>query len=211
MNIHVKNPLLWWPKHYGKPNLYHVSMTLVDDFTGEEMDRREFDFGIRTVRLDMKEIATKMPEPDFQFVVNGVPVRAFGLNHVPCDALHSRDSERAHDILQLAAGADINILRIWGGSVPESDDFYCFCDREGIMIWHDFMMACGAYPRDEEFMREFAAEAVAAVRRLRHHPAIVVWAGDNECDGSYALMLGDDPANNTLTRKLLPDICSIRP
>jgi beta-mannosidase len=159
----------------------------------------------------MKEIATKMPEPDFQFVVNGVPVRAFGLNHVPCDALHSRDSERVHDILQLAAGADINILRIWGGSVPESDDFYCFCDREGIMIWHDFMFGCAIYPADRAFLEEAEREAIEIVRARRHHACIVLWAGDNECDTapSYTFSHYADPNTFKLSREVLPNVCRL--
>ena len=76
-----------------------------------------------------------------------------------------------------------NMIRIWGGGVYEADSFYDFCDREGIMIWHDFMFACGNYPADEELLQAVKEEAVSAVRRLRQHPSIALWCGDNECGG----------------------------
>lgn len=208
--VPVSSPKLWWPKHYGEPNLYSVTIALRDE-AGNVLDKKQFRYGIRTVRLHLEPVATEKPEPDFQFIVNDVPIRAFGLNHVPCDALHSRDQERLPRILALAAEADLNILRIWGGGVPEDDLFYDFCDREGILVWHDFMYGCALYPDDGEFLKEAEREATEILRARRHHACIALWAGDNECDSAIFFMRSRflDPVDNRLTREILPRACRL--
>ncbi len=197
---------LWYPRGYGDPNLYEVTITLLEE--GSELARHEFTTGFRLVELVANECIGAGNEPDFQLKVNGIPIRVHGTNHVPADALHSRDKERLPEILKLLDELGCNMVRMWGGSVYEIDEFYDFCDRRGILIWQDFMMACGVYPRDLGFVEALSSEAVAVIRRLRHHPSIALWAGDNECDCSAYWMLLDDPANNILTRKILPEFCS---
>ncbi len=206
--VSVKNPRLWNPRHYGEPNLYRVTVTL---FRGDEaLFSEEFTAGIRTVRLDRRPVATDSAAPDFQFAVNGRPVRTFGSNHVPADALHSRAPERLQAILDLACELECNIIRVWGGGIYETRDFYDRCDREGILVWQDFMMGCAAYPNDAAFRETIRQEAECAVKLLRQHPSVILWAGDNECDlvpGWGGLPL--DPNDNKLTRELLPEVCRI--
>lgn len=207
--IRVENPVLWWPKHYGEPKLYHASITIRDETSGNVLDCVKFMYGIRSIALEYKPVATYHPEPDFQFIVNGVPIRTWGMNHVPCDALHSRDRERMPQILKLAKEANLNMLRIWGGGIPEDEMFYDFCDREGILIWHDFMYGCALYPDDDAFLKEAEHEAIEILRVRRHHACIALWAGDNECDSATYFMRSRyrDPAHNKLTREILPQVC----
>lgn len=203
----VSNPLLWWPRHYGKANLYECTARLIRKSTGEVLAEKCFTTGIRQIRLFANPVWTERKTPDFQFIVNGKPVRIFGTNHVPADAMHFRDPDRLVKIVEMAADLDCNMLRIWGGGIYESDVFYDLCDREGIMLWHDFMMGCANYPQDEDFCRVLRTEAEAAVRRLRHHPSIALWAGDNECDCAAIWGMHLDPNANVLTRQILPDVC----
>ena len=206
----LPSPKLWYPRYYGEQNLYDAVIG-IKDADGNILDCKKFSYGIRTVRLDIKPTATENPEPDFQFYVNNVPVRAWGLNHVPCDALHSRDRERLPEIMKLAEEVNLNILRIWGGGIPEDDYFYDFCDSKGIMVWHDFMYGCALYPTDEAFLKEAEREAIAILQTRRHHASIVLWAGDNECD-IWPFCVQNrflDPNDNLLNRKLLPDVCRL--
>ncbi|MBO7741299.1 MAG: hypothetical protein J6S21_01975 [Victivallales bacterium] len=206
--ITVKNPLLWWPRHYGKANVYECIARLRRRSTGEVLAEKHFTAGIRQIKLIADEVWTEKDSPDFQFVVNGKPVRVFGCNHVPADALHSNDPQRLVKIVEMAADLDCNMMRIWGGGIYESDEFYDLCDREGIMLWHDFMMGCANYPQDQDFCNVLRAEAEAAVRRLRQHPSIALWAGDNECDCCMSFWgIPLDPTQNVLTRAVLTDVC----
>lgn len=197
---------LWNPCGYGEPNVYDINVKVFQN--DEIVAENSFRFGIRLIKLTRSGIAGEGAASGFMLEINGRRVRLHGTNHIPADALSARSSKRLPGLLKSMKDMNCNIVRIWGGGNYECDEFYDFCDREGIMVWHDFMMACGAYPRTGEFIKEFTAEAVAAVKRLRHHPSIVIWAGDNECDCTYALMLCDDPANNSITRKVLPEVCS---
>ena len=205
--ITVEQPRLWFPRHYGEPALYDVTVGLRNG-AGTLLFEERFRFGIRTVQLRMKPQATPAPEPDFQFIVNDLPVRVFGTNHVPADALHSRDRERFGAIFDMADELGCNLLRVWGGNLYEPQEFYDECDRRGIMVWQDFMMGCALYPNDEEFRRVIREEAECAVRMLRQHPSIVLWAGDNECDCVPAWGgIERDPNLNRLTREVLPEVC----
>ncbi len=202
----VENPRLWWPRHYGAADLYAVTVRLV---RGDEvLAERLVSLGIRTVELRARPVCTAAPEPDFQFIVNGMPIRLFGSNHVPADALHSHDAERIPAILDLACDLECNILRIWGGGIYELPAFYDRCDREGILVWQDFMMGCALYPNDPEFCETIRREAETVVRALRQHPSLALWAGDNECDWvPYWAGLKIDPNANPLTREILPSVC----
>lgn len=202
LNIALKNPFLWWPKGYGEPHLYEARCELIRD--GEVLDEKVDRIGIRTVRLERTETAEE--DGTFRFIINGVPLRLRGANWVPLDAFHSRDRERTIPVLKLFDDLGCNIIRCWGGGVYESDDFYNFCDEHGITVWQDFMMACARYPQDEEFQTEIAEEARKVVKRLRNHPCLILWAGDNECDYAY---VGENlrPSGNMLTRRVLPLVC----
>ena len=197
-------PQLWWPNGYGAPDLYKVHATLLKN--GEELDRHEFNFGIRSVRLERTSTTTADGQGEFCFYLNGERVFAKGSNWVPLDAFHSRDLERTEPVIDLAVQAHCNILRCWGGNVYESDRFFDLCDVKGLMIWQDFAMGCAVYPQDEEFSRRIADESRKVIRRLRQHPSLILWAGDNECDLAYGWHGQGDPNRNVLTRKILPEI-----
>lgn len=204
VKIPVERPRLWWPRNRGQANLYDVTVRLLKN--DRPIDEVHFTHGIRTVRLDRTD-TTAAGDGEFCFVVNGEKIFAMGSNWVPADAYHSRDVARIPRIIDLAVESGCNMLRCWGGNVYEDNLFYNLCDRHGIMVWQDFAMACAIYPQDEVFCRRIEAEAVQVVRRLRQHPCIVLWCGDNECDWSYGWFSeGKDPNGNVLTRRVIPTV-----
>jgi beta-mannosidase len=204
IRIGVDEPRLWWPRGRGEPNLYDVTVRLLK--AGRKVHEVRFHHGIRTVELRRTEV-TRGGDGEFCFVINGEKVFVLGSNWVPADAYHSRDAARIPRMLELAADVGCNMLRCWGGNVYEDDLFYDICDRKGIMIWQDWTMACALYPQDEAFCKRLEAEAVKVVRRLRQHPSIVLWCGDNECDAAYIWWkTGKDPNQNVLTRKVIPGV-----
>lgn len=197
----IPNPKRWFPYGYGEPNVYDGVARLY--IGGERVHEEAFSFGIREVVLDR---ADSLPgkEGHFRFLINGVEVMCRGSNWVPMDAFHSRDAGRYERALALVKDSGCNILRCWGGNVYEDHAFFDFCDRNGVMVWQDFSMACAHYPEDEDFCRRLREEAVTVIRRLRNHPSIILWAGDNECDSVTQRLR--DPNTNSLTRCLLPKV-----
>ena len=201
----VENPALWWPRGRGEANLYQCQVRLLKN--GQELDRREFTHGIRTVALERSSVTDALGTGEFCFRVNGEKVFVLGSNWVPVDAFHSRDAARIPRIMALLEELGCNMLRCWGGNVYEDDLFFDLCDRQGVMVWQDFAMACGIYPQDAAFCERLAREARQVVRRLRQHPCLVLWAGDNECDMAH--LWGErprDPNTNVLTRQVLPGV-----
>lgn len=203
LNIDLPSPELWNPRGYGEPNLYDLTAELCDP-DGTVLAEYHTSFGVRTAELERTETNFN-GEGEFLFRINGTPVRILGCNHVPFDALHSRDPERMERTLALFDEMQCNMIRCWGGGVYESDAFYDFCDRRGILVWQDFMFACGAYPQNETFFDLVRPEAESVVKRLRRHPSLVLWCGDNECDQSMAYE-GLSLKNNRLNREILPGI-----
>ena len=112
---------------------------------------------------------------------------------------------RYEKILALFIDLGCNMLRSWGGNVYEDDAFFDICDRNGIMVWQDFSMACAIYPQTPEFLEVMRQEAISVVRKLRNHPSLALWSGDNEADESY-FFSGLDPAHNKITREVLPQV-----
>jgi beta-mannosidase len=202
--ITVAEAALWWPRGRGDANLYDVTVRLLRD--GVVIDEAAFRFGVRTVELDRTSVTDAAGSGEFCFKINGEKVFVLGSNWVPADAFHSRDRARIPGMVALAEEIGCNLLRCWGGNVYEDDLFYDLCDTQGIMVWQDFAMACGVYPQDTAFQDVIRREATKVVRRLRNHPCIVLWAGDNECDESYGWHSMGDPNNNVLTRKVLPEV-----
>jgi len=199
----VANPKLWWPRGYGEASLYKVTTQLLDGDT--VLAAREDSIGIRTIELIRTETTTVEKPGQFLFKVNGVPILVKGSAWVPADAFHSRDAARYERMLALFADLECNMLRSWGGGVYEDDAFFNICDRSGIMVWQDFAMACSIYPLTPEFQETIRKEAISIIGKLRNHPSLAVWSGDNEVDQAYTW--GHlDPAHNTLTRELLPGI-----
>ncbi|RSX51357.1 beta-mannosidase [Bifidobacterium goeldii] len=198
----VPNAQLWWPIGYGEQPLYDVTVTAgtaanAGDGSAEWSGR----VGFRTTRVDTRADETGRP---FQIYVNDVPVHARGYNWVPIDAFLSRAdrafyAERFKDLVE----SNSNMVRAWGGSIYETDDFYDLADELGIMVWQDFMLACAAYPEDAATRAEIEAEAREHITRLAPHPSLIVWNGSNENYVAYsewwgvkqALADDDKPAN----------------
>ena len=195
----IKNPKLWWPYGYGEPNIYDVTAQIYKD--GELVHEEKTHFGLRTVSLDRTD-TTDGVNGKFRFLINGTEIMCKGSNWVPMDAFHSRDAQRYGKALELAKDIGCNILRCWGGNVYEDHEFFDFCDRNGIMVWQDFAMACRIYPEKESFKRLLYDEAVKVIRKLRNHPSLILWSGDNEIDQVISSIY--DPNKNTLTREVLP-------
>ena len=206
--IPIKGAYLWYPKNAGLPYLYDVTVTLR---RGDVVvDTRNMKTGIRTVELDRTTFAGEKGQ--FRFVINGRPVFAMGSNWVPLDAFHSRDAERLPKALEMLDEAGCNIIRCWGGNVYEDHAFFDFCDAHGIMVWQDFAMGCAIYPVDERMQSMLREEVDHIVKKLRNHPSLCLWAGDNECDLAWWGWHGirRDPSENVLTRKIIPDVLRLQ-
>lgn len=175
---------LWWCNGLGEPYLYTVTVTL-EDTHNAVLDSCNQRLGLRTIDLTEPDLGNG--ERGFTFVLNGVPVFCKGANHVPCDCLPGRITpEKDHSLIALARDAHMNTLRVWGGGVYSSEAFMEACDEMGIMVWHDFMYACGYYPdHDPGFVENITTEARKAIRRLRRHVSLIGWAGNNEIQGMY--------------------------
>lgn len=199
LSVTVPDVMRWWPRGYGEPNLYTVTAELIRD--GVVLDTRTDRVGVRTVELIRTDMTTRDAPGEFKFKINNNSIMCKGSNWVPLDALHSRDAGRYAAAIELFKDTDCNIVRCWGGNVYEDHAFFDLCDENGIMVWQDFAMACGRYPRDPDFQARLRREALAVVRKLRNHASLVLWAGDNECDEMYP-----DPADNRLTRQVLKDV-----
>ena len=184
LSFTIPSARLWWANGMGEAYLYTICGELLRD-NGEVMDEQKISFGIRTVSLEEK----LLPDGDstFTFILNGQPVFCKGANHVPADCLPGRvTAEKETKLIQMARDAGMNMLRVWGGGVYASDAFMRACDEAGILVWHDFMYACGFYPdHDPEFMENITTEAEKAVLRLRHHPSLIGWSGNNEIQEMY--------------------------
>ena len=201
--VEVPNPKLWWPRGYGDPNLYQVTTQLLQD--DKVIASRDDTVGIRKLELIRTETTSLEKPGQFLFKVNGVPILIKGSNWVPGDAFHSRDAARYEKILALFIDLGCNFLRSWGGNVYEDNAFFDICDRNGIMVWQDFSMACAIYPQTPEFLEVMRQEAISVVRKLRNHPSLALWSGDNEVDMFYQFS-GLDPAHNKITREILPQV-----
>ncbi|MBO4210270.1 glycoside hydrolase family 2 protein [Micromonospora echinofusca] len=173
----VAEPRLWWPHGYGEQARYPLTVTLTDE-TGGELDTWSRQIGFRSVRLDTTPDAHGSA---FTLVVNDLPIFVRGVNWIPDDAFPTRITrDRLAARFAQAVGANINLLRVWGGGRYESEDFYDLADSLGLLVQQDFLFACAAYPEEEPFASEVAAEATEQVVRLASHPSLVLWTGNNE-------------------------------
>ena len=173
----IDNPRLWWCNGLGEQPLYQIEVTVLVDGTIADSQKRQI--GLRTIQLDTTpdEYGAK-----FRFVINGVPVFARGADWIPADSFITRAGrEDIKFYIDSAKHANMNMLRVWGGGYYESEDFYDACDRNGILVWQDFIFACSAYPfYDSSFLENVRAEVADNVRRLRHRPSLALWCGNNE-------------------------------
>lgn len=176
----VKKPRLWWPNGLGEPYLYDFTTTVTAD-AGSDNNSQEI--GLRSIKLhnDKDQYGHNL-----YFEVNGKPVFMKGVDMVPLDNFLPRITREKYEKHVLdAKNVNMNMIRVWGGGVYEDDYFYQLCDRNGILVWQDFMFACSTYPADEKFLTSIRHEAVDNVRRLRNHACIALWCGNNECQDVF--------------------------
>ncbi|PMD48156.1 glycoside hydrolase family 2 protein [Hyaloscypha variabilis F] len=177
--FHLKWPQLWYPAGNGPQPLYTLKANVLTTagIVSCTLSKR---FGIRRIELIQRPLE-EQPGATFFFQVNNVPVFGRGSNWIPADILLPRvTTEKYRKLVRLAVEGNQNMIRVWGGGIYEDDAFYDACDEFGVLVWQDFMLACGSYPITPEFRGTFEAEAIYNIKRLRHHPSIVLWCGNNE-------------------------------
>jgi beta-mannosidase len=177
----VRRPQLWWPNGLGAQPLYSFrARSLVN---GRVTDEKSTRTGLRTLELRQQRDEAGQ---SFMFVINGIPVFAKGGNWIPPDSFPSRiTKEKYRFLIKSVRDSNMNMLRVWGGGIYEADEFYELCDEMGILVWQDFMFACSMYPATQDFLDSVRAEATDNVKRLRNHPSIVLWAGNNEIEAGW--------------------------
>src|SRR5882672_6484941 len=177
----IPHPALWWPNGLGAPPLYTFEARLLID--GKPVDESTKRTGLRALELRQQRDESGK---SFTFVINGVPVFAKGGNWIPADSFPTRISkDKYRQLLESVRDTNMNMLRVWGGGIYERDDFYDLCDEMGILVWQDFMFGCSMYPGGQKFLDNVRQEAVDNVKRLRNHPSIVIWVGNNEIEAAW--------------------------
>ena len=179
LSVHLDSVKLWWPNGVGEPHLYQVKVVLHQGVSAE-LSSKSLRYGIRDIQLEQKGINSK--ESTFTFLVNGKRVYMKGGDWVPEDSIYARiTKESTYDLVKLAHDGNYNMFRVWGGGIYPSDAFYDACDELGILVWQDFMFACGYYPDfDSEFYEEVSREVECVIRKYRNHAAVGLWCGNNE-------------------------------
>ncbi len=179
----LPDPELWWPRGHGAQPLHELTITVRE--VGRSGPRDQDTVFRRTLRTACRRVELRREQDalgeSFVLQVNGRPIFAKGANWIPAHVfpaeLEAADYRR---LLDAAAWANMNMLRVWGGGYYERDEFYDLCDELGILVWQDFMFACSLYPGHEAFLDSVAAEARHQVQRLKHHPSLALWCGNNE-------------------------------
>jgi beta-mannosidase len=219
IQFHLDSPQLWYPNNYGEQPLYTVITTLVSAGTVIQTISRKM--GLRRVKLVQRELIDE-PGSSFFFEINNVATYCAGGCWIPAHSFTTQLADTDYkDWIKLMIDGHQNMVRIWGGGIYEEDVFYEECDKQGLMVWQDFMFACGQYPGYPEFLDSVKEEAVTQMRRLRNFCSIVLYAGNNE-DYQVAEQynLEYDPNDNTsdflatnfparhIYERLLPELVS---
>ncbi|WP_185154139.1 glycoside hydrolase family 2 protein [Fulvivirga sp. M361] len=177
----VLAPKRWWPNGLGAPNLYEIKTELIID--NAVTDTRRLKTGLRTVEI--KQLPDSAGR-SFEVWVNDQPVFMKGGNYIPMDNFTPRVSENDYrELIENCKNTNMNMLRVWGGGIYERDVFYELCDENGILVWQDFMFACSMYPGDTAFLENVRQEAIDNIKRLRNHPSIALWCGNNEIEEAW--------------------------
>jgi beta-mannosidase len=205
--IEIPEPELWWPNGCGDQPMYTMVLSLMDD--KKDCHDVQVNFACRTVKLVQEKDAEGR---SFVIHVNGVPVFCKGFDWIPSDNFIPRIPDATYEkLLTLARDSHANMLRVWGGGIYEEEIFYDLCDRLGLMVWQDFMYACGEYPDTDWFRADAAVEAESAVKRLRNHPSIVIWCGNNECEWLFCTENPDKSPDamrgSKIFHEILPSVC----
>ncbi len=204
LTLNIPSPELWWPNGYGGQPMYAAQFTLLQG--EEEVDQVRVPFALRTISLLQKRDDEGQ---SFVLEVNGTRIFCKGANWIPSDSFIPRIPEATYEALLTAArDASMNLIRVWGGGIYEQDVFYDLCDRLGLMVWQDFMYACGEYPAYAQFVREAGREAAEAIKRLRNHPSVALWCGNNECEWLFCTehpgASPDEMSGSVIFREVLP-------
>lgn len=204
--LEIVKPELWWPTGLGEQPLYQLDIQIYAD--SKIADARSIRFGIRKVELLQEE--DKWGQ-SFSFKINHKPIFCKGANWIPVDNFIPRVSQEEYrELLEAAKNANMNMLRIWGGGIYEEEIFYELCDELGLLVWQDFMFACGAYPDHDEFKANVSQEAESVIKRLRNHPSVIIWCGNNENEWIWKRDTGKplkEMPGYSLFHNLIPSIC----
>ena len=205
----IDNPKLWWVRGYGEQPLYEITARLEEH--GNIIDEKNQKIGLRTLTVSTEPDKTGS---EFCFVINGVKIFAMGANYIPQDNLLSRISpERTENLIKTAIDANFNCLRIWGGGYYPEDEFFDICDKYGIMVWQDFMIACANVWLNKKMKEEFIEEATYNLKRLRHHASLVLLCGNNEMEEGVSCWgtVGDSQLVKEdyieLYERIFPELC----
>lgn len=176
LSVEIDDPKLWWPNGMGEQNLYEITITV----GGDE----------RYYRIGLKELevctASDKWGSEFAFKINGVKFFAKGANYIPEDIIYPNITvDRIAALLKNAKRANFNMIRVWGGGYYPFDEFYDICDELGLVVWQDLMFACNIYDVSDEFEKNVIAEIKDNVKRLRHHPSLAMWCGNNEIETAF--------------------------
>ena len=200
--LRIPRPHCWWPNGYGEQPMYSAHFSLLSD--QGEINALEVPFAIRTVRLLQKKDAEGR---SFIIEVNGVKIFCKGADWIPCDSFVPRIRNSTYEtLLNLARDAHMNMIRVWGGGFYEQEVFYRLCDSLGLLVWQDFMFACGEYPEEPWFLASVASEAKSVIKRLRNHPSIALWCGNNECEWLFCTENPDKSPDDMSGARIFRDI-----
>lgn len=192
--VDISHPSLWYPAGYGAQSMYSFRVQV--EMAGKDQDEKTVRTGLRSVQLrrDLDQWGRS-----FELVVNGIPIFAKGADVIPFDSFPNRVTmDQYRRILGSARDANMNMIRLWGGGYYESEDFYNLCDELGLMVWQDFMFASSWYPGDYDWKHNVEAEATYQVDRLRNHPSMTLWSGNNEVESVLYAFLGKQSAEGKL-------------
>ena len=182
LTLTIQNPVLWQPRGHGEPYRYTLRLSVIDVTTGKTVSEVDRKIGLRRVEIDQSPISSGGRL--FRLMINGHQVFAKGANMIPLDILFSRYDRAAYEVvIDRAVEANFNALRVWGGGIYETDDFYDLCDERGLIVWQDFIGACANYPaNDRDFVMNYRAEIAYNLRRISPYASAVIYCGNNEID-----------------------------
>jgi beta-mannosidase len=180
-DFNLYNPRLWWTRELGSPEMYSFRFEVRKN--NIVVDEKIYNIGIRKIELIRESDSIG---ESFYFKLNDVPLFIKGANYIPQDNfLPQVKKEKYENVIKNCNRSNINMLRVWGGGIYEDDEFYNQCDYNGILVWQDFMFACGMYPGDSSFIKNIKIEASQNISRLKNHPCIALWCGNNEIDEGW--------------------------
>ncbi len=182
LSFEIQHPELWYPNEMGEQKLYPLQFKIMKN--NQLVEEKTIKYGIRSFEL----VTDKDKDgKTFYFKVNGKPMFAKGVNYIPNDIfLNDVSPEKYEYIIRSAANSHMNMIRVWGGGIYEKEIFYDLCDQYGLLVWQDFMYACSMYPGNEDFLKNAQTEAQEQIQRLRNHPSIALWCGNNEVEIAWA-------------------------